>query len=82
MKTKILSNGTEVLAREIRGELVTLKYGNHTAAAKKVAELGPGWFIHRPRAWGPFYVGKTKVAPDPKNLYVEMLAELERSKPV
>lgn len=58
MKTKILNNGFEVLAREYKGELTAVKYGNRTAAYKKAAELGNGWAVYH---WGvPFYVGLEK----------------------
>lgn len=59
MKTVVLNNGTEVLAREGKWGMRAIGFGNRTAAYKKAAELGPGWVVYH---WGvPFYVGKAPV---------------------
>ena len=56
IRTKLLNNGVEVLAKWYKGELSALTYANRTAAERKAHELGPRWAVYH---WGvPWYVGK------------------------
>ena len=65
MTTKILKNGTEVLAnQEEDGAVYATTYANRTQADNKAAKLGAGWTVYQ---FGrPFYVGKVKSENSPK----------------
>jgi len=56
--TTRLNDGRTVLAKMYEGEPYAVTYANRTQAAKRVALLGPGWYVGRGLG-RPFYVVKS-----------------------
>lgn len=57
--TYTMHNGTVVLAKEYKGDIVPVKYTNRTQALRAAEKLGPEWCGYRNPFYRPFYVALT-----------------------